>query len=303
MWFKNLQLYRLTQPFDLSSEALHEALQERASRECGSLEMSVLGWHFPLGRHGSQLTHAVGNCIMVCVRKEEKVIPSSVVKDLLDEKVAFVEEQEARKVRRRERDELKDELMTDLLPRAFVKSNLTYAYIDTKDHWLVVDAASPGRAEELISLLRETLGTLPLKPLEVAQSPTSVMTSWLNGTPPPSDYVIQDECELRDPVEEGAIVRCRRQDLDGEEIRAHLDAGKQVVRLAVEWNERLAFIMADDLTIKRLKFLDVVQEEAAEAEAEDAASRFDVDFALMSLELRACIGRLVETYGGPAETE
>ncbi|MEJ1336432.1 MAG: recombination-associated protein RdgC, partial [Candidatus Sedimenticola sp. (ex Thyasira tokunagai)] len=186
MWFKNLQLYRLTQPFDLSSEALHEALQERASRECGSLEMSVLGWHFPLGRHGSQLTHAVGNCIMVCVRKEEKVIPSSVVRDLLDEKVASVEEQEARKVRRRERDELKDELMTNLLPRAFVKSNLTYAYIDTKDHWLVVDAASPGRAEELISLLRETLGTLPLKPLEVAQSPTSVMTSWLNGTPPPS---------------------------------------------------------------------------------------------------------------------
>ncbi|MES9856723.1 MAG: recombination-associated protein RdgC [Sedimenticola sp.] len=303
MWFKNLQIYRLSKPFALSPDELHEALQERASRECGSLEMSVLGWHPPLGRHGSQLTHAVGNCMMICVRKEEKVIPSSVVRELLDEKVAFIEEKEARKVRKREREELKGELMTDLLPRAFVKSNLSYAYIDTSDHWLVVDAASPGRAEELITLLRETLGTLPLKPLEVAQSPASVMTSWLNGVAPSSDYEIQDECELRDPVEEGAIVRCRRQDLNGEEIRAHLDAGKQVVRLAVEWNERLAFIMSDDLTVKRLKFLDIIQEEAAEAEAEDAATRFDVDFALMSLELRACIGRLVETYGGLAEVE
>lgn len=303
MWFKNLQLYHLSKPFELSAEELHEQLLERASRECGTLEMSVLGWHPPLGRHGSQLTHGVGQCIMICIRKEEKVIPSSVVRDLLDEKVAFIEEQEGRKVRRREKEELKDELMTDLLPRAFIKSSLTYAYIDTQDHWLVVDATSPARAEELISLLRETLGSLPLKPLEVAVSPAAVMTSWLSGVVPPSDYQVQDECELRDPVEEGAIVRCRRQNLEGEEIHAHLEAGKQVVRLAVEWNERLAFVMADDLSVKRLKFLDVVQEEAAEAEAEDAATRFDVDFALMSLELRACIARLVETYGGQAEAE
>lgn len=303
MWFKNLQLYRLSKPFDLDSEALHEALQERAARECGTLEMSVSGWFPPLGRNSEQLTHPVGDCIMICVRREDKVIPAAVVRELLDEKAALIEEQEGRKVRRREREELKDGIMTDLLARAFVKSTLTYAYIDTRDHWLVVDAASANRAEELITLLRETLGTLALKPLETARAPAAVLTSWLNGAPPTSDYLIQDECELRDPMEEGAIVRCRRQDLEGEEIQAHLDAGKQVVRLAVEWNERIAFVLVDDLSVKRLKFLDLVQEEAAEAEAEDAATRFDVDFAIMSLELRGCINRLVETYGGPAEAD
>ncbi|OQX45537.1 MAG: hypothetical protein B0D86_03485, partial [Candidatus Sedimenticola endophacoides] len=35
--------------------------------------------------------------------------------------------------------------------------------------------------------------------------------------------------------------------------------------------------------------------------AEDAATRFDVDFALMSLELGRFIPRLIDTFGGIAE--
>ncbi|MES9913573.1 MAG: recombination-associated protein RdgC, partial [Candidatus Sedimenticola sp. 4PFRAG1] len=152
-------------------------------------------------------------------------------------------------------------------------------------------------------LLRETIGTLPLKPLEVAQSPASVMTAWLRGVDPAADFVVQDECELRDTVEEGGIIRCRRQDLEGEEIRVHLDAGKQVVRLAVEWHERLALVLTEDMSVKRLKFMDVIQEEAAEAETDDEAARFDVDFSLMSLELGRFIPRLVEIFGGLAEED
>jgi recombination associated protein RdgC len=303
MWFKNLQIYRLSKPFQLSPEELHEALKARQARECGSLEMSVTGWQSPLGKEAEMLTHAAGGCIMLCARREEKVIPPAVVRDLLADKVVEIEEAEDRKVRRREQQEIKDELMHDLLPRALVKSTLTYAYIDTRENWLLVDSASAKRAEELITLLRETLGTLPLKPVEVARSPASVMTSWLTEAGPGADFVIQDECELRDPVEEGAIVRCRRQDLDGDEIKAHLKAGKQIVKLSLEWGERLAFVIQEDMSVKRLRFLDLIQEEAAEAEAEDAATRFDVDFALMSLELGRFIGRLVEVFGGLTEDE
>ncbi|MET0087385.1 MAG: recombination-associated protein RdgC [Sedimenticola sp.] len=303
MWFKNLQIYRLSKPFDLSPEELHEQLQQKEARACGSLEMSTLGWVQPLGRSAELFTHAVGNCIMVCAQREERILPAAVVREHLMEKVATIEEAEARKVRRREREEIKDEILTDLMPRAFTKSSATYAYIDTKGGWLVVDAASPKRAEELITLLRETLGTLPLKPLEVANSPASVMTAWLKGLEPAADFVIQDECELRDMLEEGGIIRCRRQDLEGEEIRVHLDAGKQVVRLALEWHDRLAMVLTEDLSVKRLKFMDVIQEEAAEAETEDEAARFDVDFSLMSLELGRFIPRLVEIFGGLLEDD
>ncbi|TVO79020.1 recombination-associated protein RdgC [Sedimenticola selenatireducens] len=301
MWFKNLYLFKLLTPFQYDPEALHERLLERTAKGCGTLELSSLGWQPPLGRGAELLTHASGSCIMVCARREERVLPAAVVRELLADKVAEIEESEARKVRRKEQDELKDELMLDLLPRAFIKSSRIYAYIDTQNQWLVVDAASSKKAEELVSLLRETLGTLPAKPFEVNLSPASLMTAWVSGTESSAAFQIQDECELRDTVEEGGIIRCRRQDLEGDEIRTHLEAGKQVVKLALEWGERLGFVLSDDFSIKRLKFLDIILEEAATAESEDAATRFDVDFSLMSLELQRFITDLIEIFGGLAD--
>lgn len=303
MWFKNLQIYRLTESFAYDPEALHEALQQHPARECGKLESETLGWAPPLGRQGQLLTHASGGCILICARRNEKVMPAAVVKEQLAQKVEAIETEEARKVGRKEQMDLKDELMIHLLPQAFTKSALTYAYIDTRNGWLLVDAASAKRAEELISLLRETLGTLPLRPLEVKHAPAAIMTGWLLGKVPSGEFQIMDQCELRDPTEEGGIVRCRRQELMGSEIQAHLDAGKQVVQLALEWNERIGFVLGEDLALKRLKFLDIIQEEAADTEAEDAAARFDVDFSLMSLELGRFLPRLIEAFGGLGGTD
>ena len=301
MWFRNLQIYRLTRPFELSPEQLHEQLQQRPATACGSLDMSTLGWEKPLGRQGSELTHAAGGCVMLCARREEKIIPPAVVRERVSNRADALEQAEGRKIRRRERQEIADEILQDLLPRALTRSALTYAYIDSRNDWLLVDAAASRRAEELIGLLRETLGTLPLRPLQVKQSPAAVMTRWLDMNQPPKGFQLQDECELRDPMEDGGIVRCRRQDLEGEEIRAHLKAGKQAVRLALEWQDRLAFVITEELAIKRLKFLDLVQQEAAEVEAEDAATRFDTDFSLMSLELGRLLPRLVKLFGGISE--
>ena len=302
MWFKNLQIYRFTKPFDLSPEALHEALDGRRARECGSLEAATEGWFPPLGRDAPLLVHTIGDCTMICTRREQKVLPAAVVNEALADRVAAIEEAEGRTVRRRERNELKDELLQQMLPRAFARSSLTYAFIDAAGGWLVVDAASAKRAEEVLSLLRETLGTLRVKPLETNLSPVAVMTAWLKGEAPPAGFTVLDECELRDTVEEGGVVRCRRQDLGGKEIRGHLDAGKQVVKLAVEVKDRLSFVLTEELAVKRLKFLDLIQEEAAESEAEDEASRFDVDFALMSLELGRFIPAYLDLFGGiPAE--
>ncbi len=297
MWFKNLQLYRLTETFELTAEQLHEKLLNDVTRPCQGLDTFTLGWDKPLGRDGEMLTHAINGCIMVCARKEERILPSAVVREVLDEKVAEIEDSEARPVRRKEKMQLKDEIIVDLLPRAFTRSAKTFAYIDTQAGWVIVDSVSAKKAEDLLSLMRKSLGSFKVKPFEVNQAPSAILTSWLKGAAP-TDFELQDECELRDTGEEGGIVRLRRHDLDGSEIEVHLEAGKAVVKLAVKYNDRLACILADDTSIKRLKFLDVIQEEAADAEAEDAAARFDVDFSLMSLELRNFIQRLIEIYGG-----
>ncbi|MCF6218343.1 MAG: recombination-associated protein RdgC [Gammaproteobacteria bacterium] len=298
MWFNNLQLFRLTQPFTLSGEALEEPLAAHAFQPCGALQPSSFGWVSPLGREGQMLTHTVNGYTMVCARKEEKIIPASVIKEIVNEKAAAIEAEQGRAVRRKERQEMHDEVVFELMPKAFSRSSHTYAYIAPKENLIVVNAASAKKAEELVSELRKALGSLPAVHPTLMQAPASIMTQWLASSNHPDDVVIQDECELREPTEEGGIIRCKRQDLMSEEIQVHLNAGKEVVKLAIEWNEQLTCIIGDDLSIKRLRFSDELLEQSDNRGADDAAMAFDNDFSIMTLELARFIPRLLELFGG-----
>jgi recombination associated protein RdgC len=303
MWFKNVHFFRLVQPFSLSAEELEERLARAAFRPCGSLEVYTTGWVPPLGRGAAQLVHATGGYLLVTAGREEKILPGSVVREVVDEKVAEIEEQQMRSVRRKERESIREEVLQTLLPRAFTRSSRISAYIAPREGWLVVDAATRKRAEELASLLRKTLGSLELADVRTAREPIQVMTGWLAEGCGAEGFVVEDECELRDPSKEGGIVRCKRQDLSAEEVRGHLEAGKRVTRLALTWNERLSFLLGDDLSIKRLRFEDVVREQAADTSAEGEAERLDADFAILTLELAAFFPHLIEAMGGEQALE
>jgi len=298
MWFKNLSLLRFTEAFTLTAEALEEKLQGGRFQPCGSLQPMSYGWAPPVGKDDAPLVHTAAGCFMVCAQREEKILPASVVNEMLAEKVAEIEESKGTTVRKKERDALRDEIIHDLLPRAFSFSRRLYAYIDPATGWLVVDSASAKKTEELASWLRRCLESLPVVPPAVSERPAAVMTRWLAEGAAPSDILVENECELRATDEEGASVRCKKHDLAAPEIQNHLEAGKEAVKIAVSWNDRLSFVLDDTLGIKRLRFLDLVQEQASDVEAADAAERFDVDFAIMAGELAAFLPRLLELFGG-----
>jgi recombination associated protein RdgC len=298
MWFKNLRIYLLQHPFNLTQEALAEQLESKRFQTCGSHDLSGMGWDSPLGRQSESLVHEVGGCQMICARQEDKLLPATVVNEIVEEKVDQIQLEEGRKVGRKERSELKDEVFHQLLPKAFSRYTRQFAMIDKQQGWILVDAASANKAEALISLLRDTLGSLPVKPLEVATSPSYVMTDWLKHPGQFKDFTLMDSCELQDRSDEASMLRCKGQDLSADEMMAHIDAGKQVVKLAVEWDERLSCTIDMDMSIKRIKFLDLIQEQAAESQVESEAEAFDGRFTLMSLEFRRFLPRLFELFGG-----
>jgi len=299
MWFKNLALYRFTEPFSLAADELEEKLADKRFTPCGKQDEFSMGWTSPVGGSVEQLIHASNGFMMLCLKKEEKVVPAGVINEMLQDKIAEKEEQEARKLSKKERTALKDELIFELLPRAFSFSKKTFAYIDPKGGWMIVDAASAKKAEDLLSHLRKGLGSLPVVPVNTVDKPVTVMTQWLvDNATTPKDLVIEDECELRSPEEEGSIIRCKKHNLSLPEITNHLDTGKQVIKLAVNWTDRLSFIVDENLAIKRLKFLDLIQDQVSDTDAEDEVARFDVDFSIMSLELSNFLPRLLEIFGG-----
>jgi len=298
MWFKNLSIFRLTEDFTLTPEELEQKLAALSFRPCGPHEEFSFGWTAPIGKTAQQLVHSSNGFLMLCAKKEERVLPASVLNEMVQEKIFEVEELQGRKLSKKERTAIKDELIFELLPKAFTFSRKIYAYIDPKGGFLVVDAASAKNAEDLLSLLRKALGSLPAVPLNTIEKPVTTMTQWLVNNQAPDDITIEDECELRSPEEGGSIIRCKRQDLALPEIKSHLDTGKEVIKLAINWADRIAFIIDENLAIKRLRFLDLIQDQVADTEANDEASQFDVDFSIMSLELANFLPRLLDLFGG-----
>jgi recombination associated protein RdgC len=298
MWFKNLQLYRFTKPFDLDASTLGQQLEQQAFVPCGSQDVTRSGWVPPLGRHGSEFVHSTNGFLMVCAKRQDKLLPSAVINEALEEKALEIESREARQLPRKERRALRDEVYFSLLPKAFVRSSLQFAYISPRDQLLVVDAASAKRAEELLQDLRDALGSLSVIPLVSKHQPIDVMTRWVSSAQIAAGFELGEECELRDNADISSVIRCKNQDLTSAEIVNHLKTGMHVSKLALNWQQRLEFVLDEKLVVKRLRFADMVQEQASDIEAADAAAQFDVDFSIMALELSAFIEALADAFGG-----
>lgn len=302
MWFKNAIFYRFSQAFTHTAESLEDKLKEKAFTPCGSQELSRFGWVSPSNGLSDMLVHAGNGFMLIAGQKEDKILPAAVVKQQLDDKVKLIEHEQARKVYKKEKDQLKDEIVLDLLPRAFSKYQKTWALIAPQHDLLIVDASSHKRAEELLSHLRSQLGSLPVVLPDVNHSPSAIMSHWLERPEEQATGIaLLDECELRDSALESGVIRCKGQDLLSDEIGQHLEAGKRVVKLAVEWQESLSFILQDDLCIKRIKLCDQLQEKLDQDSTDVAIERFDSEFAQMSLEFSRLIPALIEAFGGEAQ--
>lgn len=299
MWFRNLLVYRLTQEVPFDAQALESALAAKPARACASQELATYGFVAPFGKGAdAPLVHASEGFLLVAARKEERILPGSVVRDALQEKIDEIENEQMRKVYKKEREQLKDEIVQAFLPRAFIRKSVTRAAIAPSLGLILVDSASPKRAEDLLSTLREAIGSLPVRPLSVKMSPTATLTTWVQTQEASEGFYVLDECELRDTHEDGGVVRCKRQDLTSDEIQQHLGAGKQVTQLSLAWQDKLSFVLDDKLVIKRLRFEDLLQEQAMEDAGDDALSQQDASFTLMMLTFAEFLPALIEALGG-----
>ena len=301
LWFKNMMVYRLNRDIPLSADDMEKQLEAYTFSPCGSQDMSKTGWVSPMGNRSDALTHMNNGQIVICARKEEKILPSPVVKQALEAKISKLEAEQSRKLKKTEKDSLKEEVLHSLLPRAFSRLSQTFIWIDTANNLIMVDCASAKKAEDTLALLRKSLGSLPVVPLTLESPIELTLTEWVRSGDLPAGFALMDEAELKAILEDGGVIRCKKQDLVCDEIANHIEAGKLVTKLALDWQERIQFVLADDGSVKRLKFSDTLREQNDDIDREDFAQRFDADFILMTSELAALTSNLVEALGGEAK--
>lgn len=296
MFFSNLVIYKFKQQAGFNKEEFNKALEQDTFRHCGQQELSTFGWTKAFGKHGESLAHFSNRRILVCAKREEKILPASVINEMLADKVEQIELEENRPVRKKERDELKENVLHTILPQAFTKSSLQYAFIDMDSGLLIVNSASFNKAEELTALLRKSLGTLPIVPAFGEYDLDVFLTDWLTNFNTPNGFEIGSDAELEEADDSGSIAKLKGHDLDGDEVKAHLDMGKRVTKLALNWKYRIQFNLQNDGAIKQVIYSDTIKEENADIPKEDMPIKLDADFCLVAGEIVQMITEL--THGG-----
>lgn len=295
MWFKNIFVYRLPTDCTITAATLQEKLSLKPLQPCSGLDKISKGWVSCRG--DDRLVHVANQQILFALGVEQKLLPTTIINRFAKERVADIEAQQGYKVGRKELKDIKQAVTEELLPRAFALQRTTYAWLDLANGRLIIEAASSVKAEELLEQLSKTLDDLPVKPLHTELSPVAAMTDWLAGENAPAGFTIDRELELRAAGESKATVRYANHALEGEEILAHIAAGKRATRLGITWNDRISFVLTEQLQIKRLEFLDIIKEESTTL-ADTADEMFELDFTLMTGELAKMLTDLTEALGG-----
>lgn len=297
MFFRNLKAYRLDDAWRYTADGLNALLARAAFVPCSASQMTSSGWVPPRGNPDEYVVSVAGHQL-IALGIEKRLLPATVINDHVASRCMALQKTQGYLPGRGQRREIREQTIAELLPKAFPQRRLVYVWIDPKGRYLVVDASTPAQADDVVQQLKRALDALPLLPLRTALSPATAMTEWLADFAPAA-FSIDRDCELRSPAEEKATVRYQRKILEGEEIESYLAQGMRCTRLALTWNDRISFVLGEDLCIKRLAFLDLLKEQA-EQNAAESGDAFEADFAIMSGELAQLLDAVVEALGGEA---
>lgn len=290
--FKQATFLRLTKASEDMADAMD--LQQFAPLGASTQDKSV-GWVPPRGEEHGALLERVGDFVFAKLAIETKTVPSSEINKKLDEVIDQIEEQTGRKPGKKERRQLKDDILLALLPNAFPKRKDVAVMIDSVNGYVVIDSATQSVVDEVITFL--VRAGLELTLVQTNTSPNGFMAQHLieeeaSGSP----FFVGRECELVSTGEDKAKVTFKNHYLLNQEIHDHLMQGKQVTKLAMTDERETSFVLTETLRLKKLKF--AVPE--AKGEEQDA---FDADAILCGSALSALITDLVQAMGGLYEQQ
>jgi len=297
MLFKNAFIYRFTRPVPWSREELESALNNHPFAPCNTHEHFRQGWVAPSSDHDEALAFAQGKYVLITLNKEEKILPASVINEEVKKRAAVIEAKEQRKLRKKEKQEIKELVLTVLLPKAFTKSKKTSAFVDMQEGLLILDVSSSVRADDFTSFLRQTVGSLPIQLITAKESPSGHFSRWVAQDNYPAPFTSGDQCDLRAAASDDMVIRCKGTESLTEAVANHIEAGLRVTQIGLSWDDKVSFVLDEDLTVKRIKYLDTFHDNAAAGEA-DAEAQFQANFSLLTLEMSKMVVDILASIGG-----
>ena len=306
MIFKNCTIFKLIDGQSVDLGDLESAIYVREPRDPSGLELSRAGFA-PVSPHGpSLLTFRINDdtpCALLTVEYRSRALPAAAVRHEWTSRIAQIEHDEDRRLSRRERYKLKDDIYTQMIPNAFITTKRVQAIIIGR--YFIVDSTSQRAAEAVVSLVREALGSFPVVPWSLTGSSSAFMkTLRSEGHIGAFELSSQRNTALFKDADRSTVTT-RDFDLQRDEANM-LSMTSDLQRLGISYGQEVDFVLSDDLALRRLRFSETFKEQASDdaGEAADADSMFEASAIIFAGTMEILLNGLAAAIGDePSDDE
>lgn len=270
-------------------EALTEdVLNEKMFKPCGKYDAIKSGYAQFNGEGDSYLLNVKGST-MLQIAVQKKVPHAATVKKLCKAKEKqYCLANGVEKVDKDTKADIKLAVIESLIPSTDANEpETTLLWVTGK--YLVVGCATYKKAEDYVSVVRGTIGSCPVTPIEVAKDVQEQLTKMLSD-----DYceniVLMDSVSLESNEEKG-IIQFQKSSLYDIEKKKHLTDGYIVNKMQLSNEERCTFTVNKDFEFSGVKISKSV-----------LAGTQDIGAVIVTVsEVNETINEMLDIFGGEVE--
>jgi recombination associated protein RdgC len=293
--FRNVRYFRIKGDWPRSEEAVSTALSTDAFTPCRALVERSSGW-IPVDAGQSELlARRLNGADLFRLRSQSRVLPPAVINEAVEERVDEFRARMQQDPSHREKRRLKAETRDALLPKAMLKSDRIWGYVDLDEKIIGINSAQEATCDRFLQHVRIAIKDLKTTPLQFNNPVESLLTGIFLGTPP-ARFHVGRECRMQDAKDAGSSVRWTDFDLTDKTIRDHVADGMRLTHLAVEYDNILSCVIDENGGLSKLRLLGADDKDTQDDG--DQLARQDAEFVLLSGTLRQLLGDLKKLLGG-----
>jgi recombination associated protein RdgC len=293
--FRNLRLYRLHSDWPQQEDDLSQKLYNVEFKPCGAYAERSMGWEAPAADHSESLARRLAGADLFRLRTQSRVLPAAAVNEALEERIEEFRQRSQRDPSRKEKRDLKEEVESQLRPRALVKSDRTWGFCLHSEKLIAVDTASEPEAERFLEALRGALGSLQVTPLAFKEPVSRLLNQIFLGGGPTS-FRSGDECRMVDPSTGKSSVNWLGIDLGDPSVQKHVRDGLKIDRLGVEFDSVVTCVIGQDAVIRKFKLVGAsVDDDEVD---DDPLANLDAEFTVVTGMVKRLLGALKKQLGG-----
>lgn len=292
--FKSFIIFNMDLPPKMANNVEAAVMERRATNPSG------VEWHrtgfIPPCADDVLVQQLHGGAVALALMKSERILPGAVIREATETAVIDTEEKEGRRVSRKERQIIKERVVDELLPKAFIKRTVTRVLICYP--YLLIEASSVSRAEDALTVLRQVIDIGRCRHLNPVKAPHEQYTAWVADGSAPHPFTIGAGFRMCQTGAESKVISGSNVDPTDEAIQ-QLVGQHTVSRLDLTWaSEEQSLMMTVDsnLTVSKVKWPSEMF--ASSGEEEDKAHDAVTTLTLMVGYLKPFITDLLTALGG-----